>query len=355
MGRVPLPELAELARRGAGGALDPDDERALYRALEEYLPRRRERLSPATIQVDGAPYPSLVAAALEHSLPWGKVDFALTEPPAEARAWEFLLPVTGFTLAEDGSAELRLKDGAAPETRRAMARVVVREHFVPRTTATLIRERPDLFSLPQFARYLSEGHAVPFAVAFALYLPESRLRFEFDLLDSGLLPDPRQGRLPLARHVPRTSRLAHGLDLLVARGDLPLPTARALEVLSETHGLTASELSQVFGGVRELGISTLEALHARRLAAYDKRTGLYRPRLEAFLSPADRAAAGDEALPAPVNAALRTSVTELLAAADARATCPLCGNALPPGPRGILCADCSELVGAASGPAAPPA
>jgi hypothetical protein len=106
-------------------------------------------------------------------------------------------------------------------------------------------------------------------------------------------------------------------------------------------------MAHVLGGVRELGRSALEALKVRQYASFDTRLGLYRPRLDAFLPSGDRMkpSQGPVKLPPIPDPALRTSVSELLAAADARATCPLCGDVLPAGPRGILCENCQQEIG----------
>jgi len=136
------------------------------------------------------------------------------------------------------------------------------------------------------------------------------------------------------------------VDRAIGRGDLSLLASRCLEVLVESPGLTSVELAHVFGGVRELVDSALQGLVARQLITFDRRTGVYRPRIEAFVP--SSAAAAKSAAPAitGTDAMLRSSVQELLAAADARASCPLCGNPLPPGPRGILCENCSAKVDA---------
>jgi hypothetical protein len=208
-------------------------------------------------------------------------------------------------------------------------------------------------ALPTTIRSWPEGVAacrnlglLPFSVAMLLYFPEERVSYELDLIRSLLQADVRAGRLAPNRRVRRPSRVSWKVDRAIGRGDLPLLAARAFSVLVETQGLTAIEMAHVFGGVRETVDSALQGLAARGFATFDRRTGTYRPRLDAF-APLPVAA---EAVPAPPpsgNPALRTSVQELIAAADARASCPLCGDPLPPGTRGILCPRCAAEVNAA--------
>ncbi len=125
---------------------------------------------------------------------------------------------------------------------------------------------------------------------------------------------------------------------------MPLLASRCLAVIVESHGLTALEMTHVFGGVRELVDSALQGLAARGLVTFDRRTGVYRPRLDAFMP----VPVAEPSAPPPdtggANPALRTSVQELLAAADARASCPLCGAPLPSDAKGILCDKCAAEV-----------
>jgi hypothetical protein len=114
--------------------------------------------------------------------------------------------------------------------------------------------------------------------------------------------------------------------------------------------VTATDLAPVFGGVRERANASLETLSARGLVLLDRSTGQYRPQLEAVVPSAERARSGSSSPARPSNPVLRTNVAELLAAADARATCPLCGETIPPGPRGLLCDKCTALVGRGDAP-----
>ncbi len=350
---VPLPELNALALRFAGERHDAYSERALARAHEEFLSRRRPRLAPFSLRADGREYPHFYALLADEDARFEEGELRLHAPPGAGPAWEFLRPFERIVVHSDGSAEL----GPTSEgpTERAILRVLLREHYLPRSRVEEDRaatggERVELGgfvgTLAQGIGACRERALLPFSVALLLYLPEERIRLELDLPRSDLLVDPRAGRLSAARRVRRTSRFSWAVDRAVGRGDLTLLMARCLEVVSESSGLNAVELTHVFGGVRELVDSALQGLVARGWTVFDHRLGVYRPRPEAFL-PSSGAPTlhSDRAEPMP-DPALRTSVQELLAAADARATCPLCGNPLPSGPREILCASCAAKVGA---------
>jgi hypothetical protein len=291
---------------------------------------------------------------------FGTMELSLTDPPPPGLAWDYLLPFQKVRFASDGSADLQLLGPRATVPRRAIARLTLRERYAPRSEmqdgeasrgALATGPQTGLATLEQATAWVRKTGVIPFGAALLIYLSEERVRYELDLVGQALGPDPRAGRLPLDRRVKRSARASHGLDVRIARGELPVTGARSLEVLFETHGLTALDLAHVFGGLKEFGTTALESLCARRYAVYDRRTGIYRPRLEAFLSAEERLRHRDDILPPLPNPQLRTSVVELLAAADARATCPLCGDTLPPGPRGILCARCQAEVSAEPGPA----
>ncbi|MHB8352288.1 MAG: hypothetical protein ACYDFT_06355, partial [Thermoplasmata archaeon] len=239
------------------------------------------------------------------------------------------------------------------------ARLLLREHYRPMARPkgeipdrSPVGGRPELFTPAGFASFVRRTGTVPFALALAVYFPQERIRYEIDLVESVLLMDGRSHRLPVSGHQPRTARIGHAVDLLVARGELSLPSARALEAVVESNGVTALDLSPLFGGVRELGSSALDTLLARRLVSLDRRTGVYRARFEALSQGPERPRSRPD--PVRANPRLRTSVMELLAAADSRATCPLCGAPLPAGPRRLLCDRCQKLLDSADAAAAPP-
>jgi hypothetical protein len=352
MTSVALADLDALATTLAGDRHDAYSQRALARAFEEYTSRQRSTLSDVVITADGRPFANLAAVIADPTAKCEIVELKLTEPPAGAGPWRFLTPFERMTFDSDGSVELTPVDGGAPV--RGIARLLLREHYQIRSESEETRgasggNRVELKGLrgtvAEAAAACRAGGIVPFGVAVLVYLPEERVRYEFDAVRGALLLDPRSGRLSPSRRTRRTARLSWALDQYVARSDLSQFGVRCLEVLVESPGLTSVELSHVFGGVRELVDSTLQGLVQRRLVSFDPRTGLYRARLEALETggPAVRTEVGGP----PSDPSLRTSVQELIAAADARATCPLCGRALPPGPKSILCAECAARVASA--------
>ena len=350
---VPLSVLDGLARNFAGDRHDVSSERSLARAYEEYLSRRRTPLASFVLSLGDREYPNFYALLADPAAPPSTIELRLDPTPSDGPGWEYLRPFERIVARPDGSADLYPLVPGPPE--RGILRLLLREHYLPRSRSEEDRAAAGgaRVELGEFFGDFDAGLAtcrehslLPFAVAVLVYLPEERARYELDLVRSTLLADPRAGRLPLARRVRRTSRFAWAADRAVGRGGLPLLTARCLEVLVESSGLTAVELTYIFGGVRELVDSALQGLVARQWITFDQRMGIYRPRLDAFLPPPGSTAplsAREERVPDPK---LRTSVQELIAAADARATCPLCGRPLPPGPRGILCDDCTAQVNA---------
>ena len=347
-------EVDALAARLAAGRHHAYSKRALARALEEYLSRRRSPLAQVTITADGKKYPNLYAVLADPEAKFETGELRLDPAPSLGPSWRFLLPFERLTFQPDGSVEVHPLEPGLPI--RAIARVLVREHYLLRSQADEERgasggSRVELRgvggSLPEALAACRQEAIVPFGAAVLVYLPEERIRYEFDAIHSTLLPDPRAGRLSPGQRVRRSSRLDWGLDQYLARCDLSLLGVRSLEVLVESPGLTSVELSHVFGGVRELVDSALQGLVQHQLVSFDRRTGVYRARLDAFLPPVGALQAHPEVGGPAGDPALRTSVQELIAAADARATCPLCGSPLPPGPKSILCANCAAQVGAA--------
>lgn len=352
MARVPIEALDRVGRLAEPALHDRFSEAGLRRALEEYLPRRREPIGPVTLHIDGAEVPSIFPALADRSVPFERLEVTLGGGPIGAEAWEYLRPFHRLRIGPAGPAEFHATPDGPP--RSVQVRLLLREQYRPMAHPTdgpaeriPTGGRPELFTPATLAAYIRGTGTVPFALALAVYFTDARVRYEIDLIESVLLMDGRAHRLPVMAHRPRTARISHGVDLIVARGDLSLPSARALEAVVESDGVTALDLAPLFGGVRELGSSALDTLLARRLVTLDRRTGVYRARLEALAPSPDRSRARPD--PLRSNPRLRTSVMELLAAADARATCPLCGAVLPAGPRRLLCDACQTLMEGSEG------
>jgi len=354
---VTLAEVESFARAVGGDAHDAASEAALARAYEEHRAGRREAIARFEIQVDGTRYASVYAALANPASAFAEAELALVDPPPPGPAWEWSTPIARVAFQPDGAADVT-PPGGRPT--RMVARWLARDIYPIRRARDGGRRAlagdggVPLLALAPTAEAVRRGRIVPFGVALLLYGTDARYRLDLDLVEGTVERDPRAGHLPIARRVRRTSRISHEVDTALARGELSVRVARVLEVLVESHGLTPFEVSQIFGGVREFGSSALKTLAARGLATLDRQTGVYRPRFEGFRPEVGRGTAGAaEDAPLP-NPALRTSVMELLAAADSRATCPLCGDPLPPGPRGMLCPRCQAEVGAVGGrPASP--
>ncbi len=351
MAAVALADLQPLARERAGDRHDVYSERALGRAYEEFLARRRTPIGSFHLRAGGRQVGSFYDLLRGEAPPAGPLELRLDDPPEAGPAWAFLRPLAAAVFAEDGSAEIVSDAGAPPA--RTIARFLLREHYLPRSRAEEDRAAAGgpRVTLPTLLRSLPEGVAacrqrglLPFGVAVLAYYPEERVIYELDLVRSLLLADPRAGRLAPARRVVRPARVGWYVDQWTGRGEVPLLAARLLPTIVESNGLTAIEVAHVFGGVRELIDSALQGLAARGVVAFDRRTGVYRARLDALLPAAPGESPRPESSAANANPALRTSVQELIAAADARATCPLCGTPLGPDPHGLLCARCAAEV-----------
>jgi hypothetical protein len=342
-----LPELESFARNALGPRLDAV---ALTAAYQEYVSRRVEPVARFRFVAEGGEPNGLFEAIGDPRFDFGTATLELIDPPTAGAAWEFLRPFSKMVFASDGSVDVYDLDGEHPT--RGIVRVLLREHYAPPVdvrTPKALRAAVRALATPQRAvEYARQTGVAPFSIVLLVYFSEERIRYELDVLEDRLLRDIRAGRFPIGRRVRRPPRVSFGVDSYIARGGLPVVSSRVLEAVTETHGTSAVELAPVFDGARELVQTTLHGLAARRLLSFDRRTGTFRPRLETFLPDADRVQAG-ESLPVLENPQLRTSVIELISAADSRATCPLCGDSLPPGHRGLLCARCEAEVAADPG------
>jgi hypothetical protein len=348
---VSLPELESIAHGLAPNRFDAYAARSLGRSYEEFVARRRRELGAFSVVSDGREFPTFYAALADPGARFETAELRLLQAAPPGPAWEFLTPFERIAFRADGSADLHPPDGGSP--RHGIARVLLREHFLPRSQAEEERASagPAAPSLPPLFGPLVQGVALcrsvpvlPFEVAVLLYFAEERTRIELDLIHSTLAADPRVGKLSSSRRVVRTSRISWGLDRKLGRGHLSLLATRCLELLVESNGLTSVELAHVFGGVRELANSAVQGLVQQRLATFDHRSGIYRARLEEFL-PAEGKEADEESHGGDGDAGLHMSVKELIDAADARATCPLCGRPIAPGPNAFLCDECATKVG----------
>ncbi len=328
-------ELADIARGPSNAPLDAPSIEAIAQGLKAYRRSAAPSLGPLKLVIDGKARPFYQAIA-DPKVPFARVEVALEAAPP-ASDWVFLRPFSRILLAGDGSAEVHPPSGPKE---RVIARWLPREgwrHPGHRPSGRL----PTPSGLPTAIR---EGGFLPFGAALEIYASEERWRYEIDLLDGRLLADPRAGRYPKAARVRWPSRAAWSLDRLIARSNLAPDDARLLEAVAEIEPGARSDL----GGPTQPGrdVQGLERLAARHLVEADPATGRWQIVPEA-LGGGTRAPAPRRA-PAPARG-LQESVRGLLAEADARATCPMCGDAFAPGGHGLLCDRCQrEVLGAPS-------
>jgi hypothetical protein len=344
---VSSPELIQYASSLAREPFGPAGARAVGEAYDEHAVGRKRLLAPVAWWVDGRDVPSLFAALTDPRLEGTSGEIRLGGPVSGGPAWEFLVPFRKVLLHEDGGADLFPGDGGPPH--RTIARFLLRDRLPldgSHPLTAVARTAAPLDAFGTFAETIAlcrSAPVLPFGLALLLYLPAERIRCEVDLVQNYVLSDPRAGRLSAARRVRRTARFSWGLDRLIGRGRLSPLGARSLELLAETHGLTSVEIAQVLGGPRELVDAALRTVVERGFATLDPRTARYHAVVETFLPQPVPAQSTPSASADP---SLRTSVQELLAAAEEKATCPLCGGPIGAGARDkLLCDNCAKAVG----------
>ncbi|MCI4349814.1 MAG: hypothetical protein L3J93_06330 [Thermoplasmata archaeon] len=334
--------LADVRRIASGRGRKPSDADgiAIEQALREYRSQAGPPLSPFSLEVDGRPYTSFLDALDDSSASFRTARLRLSEPPADPESWRFLRPWSSIDLGSDGSAQFLAPKGA-PD--RALARFRLVDRYDPGRGVRMPPQLGGPFPLAAFVAWMRDRSILPLGIVLDLYFPSERIRYPLDLVRGVALPDRRAGRLPEARFVRRPTRVSWELDRRLAGGELSPIAVRTLETLAEVNGASEAELeSWVGGSVRE----SLKVLTQSHLATQDTAAGTYHLQLEALMRPASRTSSS--AGSAVAGSALREGVTELLAAAEARATCPLCGDLLPPGYTRLLCAKCEGEVGGVS-------
>jgi hypothetical protein len=333
-------------RPGADAISDP----ALSRAFDAYRGTGLRRLAGVRVSTATRPYATVYEAIADETIGQETLELSLTDPPAPGPAWEFLRALRRVELLKDGSAEVYPPIGAP---QHAIARVLLRESNAPPDAPQPEGRGPDPF--PVAFEHFRSGSVVPFSLALLLYLPDERLRFEIDLTDDTLLKDPRAGRLSPGRKVRRPTRISWAIDRKVATASLTLLECRLLELLAEMRSASVEDLALVFGADRETVRSALDRFAEAGFAHLDPANGLYRLLLEAFRPMPGSGAElgsilGPGSPPAAVpGATLHKDLNELIATADAGATCPLCGDPIPPGHAGIVCPRCEAEVSAGPG------
>ncbi|HEV2166728.1 MAG TPA: hypothetical protein VGS23_07140 [Thermoplasmata archaeon] len=306
-----------------------------------YEGARPEPIGRLAISVDGKPYPGFYEALLDPEARFERAELSVSDWAPKGPAADFVRPFERLVFHPDGSADLYPRTGS-PE--RAIARLQPREGFgTPPAGPEFGGGR--LPTLAQFTEATRSGGFVPFGLAIDLYGSSERLRYDLDLGDLALLPDPRAGRIPTTLGRRRTSRASWNFDRVLSGAGLTPSAARVLETVWELGSVSEPDLARVFG-VEEGGAEAILRLRRLHLIESDPGSGGWRFRLEALVRPArpPHRPSGPRESETP----LRHSMGELLAGAEARATCPMCGEEFPVGPRGILCERCTREVENAS-------
>ncbi|HEV2428313.1 MAG TPA: hypothetical protein VGV64_00490 [Thermoplasmata archaeon] len=314
----------------------------LGRALKEYRGRSARPISDLRWASEGRTHRGFLAALADPRATFRSTELDLPVAPAPGAAWGTVRPFRRLAIASDGPSEFHPPTGS---TVAVVVRALLREHWAPPGSPG----GNGLWGgLPQLVALIRGRRIVPFGLALEVYRSEERVRYEIDLVDDRLLPDPRDGRLASEKIVHRSARIAWAIDRAVAPAGLAPDEARLFETVAESNGLGEAALAAVFPP-GEAVHGQLARLVEVGLLAREGSHGVYRVRRSALKpEPAERAP--DLPRSEPVSPALRATVVDLIAAADAQSTCPLCGDVLPVGHPGLVCARCEADVRAASLP-----
>jgi hypothetical protein len=300
----PWADFEELAKLAPKELHEAYSQKLLRRSLWDLGHRQPRSLGRLRWEANGRRYGNFAQLLLEpEAAPEVTVHFIDTR--RESGAYEFNPPSTSITFRLDGHGTgifLPLGDrtreqvdmDAAPDREEGVVRFALREAFVPRPLsheqATQEGNPPPplpfgLFSWRNLHHFTRRHGVVPYRLELLLYLPETRVRYELDLLSNRLLQDPRTGRLPLDLAAFRSTRLCAGFDRFVARLTLPLIPRRALEILFESRQISPQELASCLEISLELSRSALETLRAQGLAEMAGTPPVYLPVLESYLTP----------------------------------------------------------------------
>jgi hypothetical protein len=337
----PPTDLNALFKGSRSRPVDAASASDLARRAAAYARVARSPVARFLLTVDGREFEDLHAAVLDPTAGFERAELRLAEAAPPGPAWDFLKPFQRIAFDSDGSADLYPRSGP-PE--HAIARLLTREGFgTPPSGPEFGSGRPP--TLAQFARALRSGGYVPFGVALELYCAPERARYELDLIGNRVLADSRSGRLPSSSRRHHPSREAWRFDRVLSGANLPAGTARVLETIWEADAVSEADLIRIFGE-SDGGPATIGLLARQRLIEADPEAGGWRVRPNSF-DFATRAPSSS-ATPREPESALRHNMGELLAGAEARQTCPMCGEELPVGYQGLLCERCRREVAGGS-------
>ncbi len=302
----PWVDFEQLARLAPPELHEAYSQKLLRRSLWDVGHRKPRSLGRLHWEANGRRYGNFAQLLLEPE-PAPEVTVNFTDPARETGAYEFNPPCRSLTFRVDGrgtgaflpvgdlTKELMDPHGT-PDLEEGVVRFAFREAFVPRPLAheqAIQQGTPPpplpfgLFSWRNLHRFTRHHGVVPYRLELLFYLPETRIRYELDLLLNRLLQDPRAGRLPLDLTAFRSSRLCAGFDRFVAQWTLPLIPRRALEILFESRQISPPELAACLEVSLELARSSLETLRARGLAEITGTPPVYLPVLESYLTPGE--------------------------------------------------------------------
>ena len=333
---VTLLTLRALAHDADPGPISPEEADAVGRAIREHRSAVGAPLGHLRIELDGRAFPGIYEALADRGAPFGTAALTLEPAGDEEGDWSFLRPFDRIAFAPDGTADVHRPNGTSE---RAVARFRLSALYDVRRKARVPSRAAGPYPLAAFATRVRDGQLLPFGAGLDLYYADARVRYSCDLLDDALLPDPRSGHFPAAGWHPLKPRVAWELDRVLSGSVLPETAARALEILSESDGLSEAALVPILGSASG---GALRTLVRHRMALFDPIDGSYRFVPGSLARGTPGRGVGDDAR---TDTALQAGVSELLTAADDMATCPLCGEPLSPGHRPLLCDRCQREVG----------
>ncbi len=262
--------------------VDSYAKKQLEKNLIKYERSNDKKLADLTFKIDGKGFSSLLDA-IYYVEDWNELEIDFYHPNTH-EIWEYDTPTKLIKITKPGRGALMIyhinpfalnqwNPKQEPLVEPAMFRGYAASFYSPesiKTHSNKVDERPLVPPRPmctpfEFWEDIRFKGIVPFQLNLCAYSQKRRYLYRIDILNSTLLMDFRNGKIPIANRVFRDPFDYYHLDNFFSTHDLPDLAAKVLEVIFELENADAADIEIGLGITEKMARDNMQALEKRKL------------------------------------------------------------------------------------------
>lgn len=252
----------------------------LLNNAKKYLSHVDTNIADVRFTVNKIKYESLLDAILEQET-LNELEVHFYHPETDG-AWEYDTPTRLIKIDEKGRGGIMMfpvdpfvlnkwNPDQKPTIAEAMFRAYLPYYYSPESIKSHTKKVDDKFLVPpkplcapyELWKDIRKKGIVPFQFNICAYTKEIRYKYRLNLLNSTLLKDFRDNRIPIANRIIRSSLDSFSLDKILSTQELPVIPKRVLQIIFELNEAMVSDVEIGLGITEKMAKDSISSLVKR--------------------------------------------------------------------------------------------